>query len=110
MYEKFKQLNGNHPWRNVSPDGYVDYHVRYRPQGRVLYVNFPLAQELGLLPANHPTTLNKELEATILETFSLVIINEYDLKEGKKFPPDQVRPTPVSYTHLRAHETPEHLV
>ncbi|HZJ46246.1 MAG TPA: hypothetical protein VFD63_20885 [Pyrinomonadaceae bacterium] len=98
MYEKFKQLDGRHPWRNVSPDGYVDYHVRYRPHGRVLFVNFPLAHELGLLPASHPEILNKELEAAILETFSIVIINEYDLKEGKKFPPEQVRPTPYMAT------------
>ena len=98
MYEKFKQLDGTHPWRNVSPDGYVDYRVRYRPHGRVLYLNFPLAREMGLIPQNHPATLNKELEAVVLDTFSLVIINEYDLIKGKKFPPESVRPKPYMAT------------
>jgi len=92
MYEKFKELDGTHPWRDVSPDGYVDYQARYRPQGRVLYFNFPLAREMDLLPADHPPTINKELEQAILETFSLRIINEYDLKQGKKYPSESIKP------------------
>ena len=59
MYEKFQEVDGTHPWRNVSPDGYVDYRARYRPQGRVVYFNFPLAKEMGLIPADHPTSINK---------------------------------------------------
>ena len=43
MYEKFKELDGTHPWREVSPDGFIDYQARYRQKGRVLYFNFPLA-------------------------------------------------------------------
>ena len=54
MYEKFKDLDGKHPWREVSPDGYVDYRARFRPKGRVLYFNFPLATELELIPSDHP--------------------------------------------------------
>jgi uncharacterized protein YdiU (UPF0061 family) len=92
MYEKFKELNGTHPWRDVSPDGYVDYQARYRPQGRVLYFNFPLAREMGLIPADHPSAINRELEQVILETFSLRIINEYDLAHGKKHPPESIKP------------------
>jgi hypothetical protein len=67
MYERFKQLDGTHPWRDVSPDGFVDYQVRCRSQGRVLYFNFPLAKELELIPPDHPSIINKELEQTILE-------------------------------------------
>ncbi|HZI86823.1 MAG TPA: hypothetical protein VFD48_08310, partial [Pyrinomonadaceae bacterium] len=92
MYEKFKELNGTHPWRDVSPDGFVDYQARYRSQGRVLYFNFPLAKEMGLIPADHPHTINKEIEQVILDTFSLRIINEYDLAHGKKFPPESIKP------------------
>jgi uncharacterized protein YdiU (UPF0061 family) len=92
MYERFKKLDGTHPWREVSPDGYIDYHARYRPRGRVLYFNFPLAKELELIPLDHPRLINKDLEQAILETFSLQIINEYDLKLGKKYPPESVRP------------------
>jgi uncharacterized protein YdiU (UPF0061 family) len=98
MYEKFKELDGTHPWREVSPDGYVDYRARYRPKGRVLYFNFPLATELELIPSGHPPLINKDLEQAILETFSLQIINEYDLKLGKKFAPETVKPGPYMAT------------
>jgi uncharacterized protein YdiU (UPF0061 family) len=98
MYEKFKELDGTHPWRNVSPDGYVDYRARYRPQGRVLFFNFPLAKEMGLIPHDHPSSINKDLEQAILETFSLRIINEYDLEHGTKISPESVRPKPFMAT------------
>ncbi|HEX3186914.1 MAG TPA: protein adenylyltransferase SelO family protein [Pyrinomonadaceae bacterium] len=98
VYEKFKELDGTHPWRNVSPDGYVDYRARYRPQGRVLFFNFPLAKEMGLIPSEHPHSINKDLEQVILDTFSLRIINEYDLEHGTKFPPESVRPKPFMAT------------
>jgi uncharacterized protein YdiU (UPF0061 family) len=92
MYEKFKELDGTHPLRSVSPDGYVVYRARYRPQGRVIYFNFPLAIEMGLIPADHPHSINKELEQVILDTFSLRIINEYDLEHGKKYAPETIKP------------------
>src|SRR5438552_15719797 len=98
MYEKFKEIDGAHPWRDVSQDGYVDYQARYRSQGRVLYFNFPLAKEMDLLPTDHPPTIDKELEQAILETFSLRIINEHDLKHGKKYPPESVKPKPYMAT------------
>ena len=98
MYEKFKEIDGRHPWRNVSPDGYVDYQARYRPHGRVLYFNFPLAKEMGLIPADHPSSVNKDLEQVILNTFSLQIINEYDLQQGKKYAPETIKPHPYMAT------------
>jgi uncharacterized protein YdiU (UPF0061 family) len=101
MYEKFKELDGTHPWRDVSADGYLDYRTRYRPEGRVLYFNFPLARELELIPIDHPPHLNKKLEQVILKTFSLQIINEYDLQLGRKFPDEQ----PGSYMATRYLQT-----
>jgi uncharacterized protein YdiU (UPF0061 family) len=98
MYEKFDELDGRHPWRDVSPDGYVDYQARYRPHGRVLYFNFPLAKELGLIPPDHPSTINKDLEQIILNTFSLQIINEHDLEHGRKYPPETIKPHPFMAT------------
>ena len=92
MYEKFKELDGTHPWRDVSLHGYVDYQARYRPNGRVLYFNYSLARELQLISPTHPRTLNGELEQTILDTFSLQIINEFDLKHKRRFPADRVKP------------------
>jgi len=98
MYEKFGEIDGRHPWRNVSSDGYVDYQARYRPHGRVLYFNFPLAKEMGLIPAEHPASVNKDLEQVILNTFSLQIINEYDLQRGKKYPAETIKPHPYMAT------------
>src|SRR5689334_5364901 len=92
MYEKFKEVDGTHPWRSVSPDGYVDYRARYRPQGRVVYLNFPLAKEMGLITADQPHSVDKELEQAILDTFSLQIINEYDVEQRKKYPAETIRP------------------
>ena len=98
MYEKFSEIDGTHPWRNVSPDGYVDYQARYRPHGRVLFFNFPLAKEMGLISVDHPSSIGKDLEQVILDTFSLQIINEYDLQQGKKFPPETIKPHPYMAT------------
>lgn len=98
MYEKFKEIDGTHPWRNVSPDGYVDYQARYRPHGRVIYFNFALAKEMGLIPLDHPASITKDLEHIILDTFSLQIINEYDLERGKKYSPETIKPHPYMAT------------
>jgi len=98
LYEKFKELDGTHPWRNVSPDGYVDYQARYRPHGRVLYFNFALAKEMGLIPPDHRASITKDLEQVILDTFSLQIINEYDLERGKKYSPETIKPHPYMAT------------
>jgi len=92
MYEKFQELDGSHPWREVSPDGFVDYRARYRPNGRVLYLNFQLAEEMELIPPGHPHQVTRDLERVVLETFSLVIINEYDLRSGKKYPDEAIKP------------------
>ncbi len=98
MYEKFKEIDGTHPWRSVCPDGYIDYRARYRAHGRVLFFNFPLAKELGLISSDHPSSISKDLEQVILDTFSLQIINEYDLEQGKKFPPETIKPHPYMAT------------
>ena len=88
MYEKFAKIDGTHPWRDVSPEGYIDYPVRYRSGGKVLYFNFALARELGLIPKDHPRRITKKLEETILQTFSIQILNEYDWENRRSFPRD----------------------
>ena len=82
MYEGFAQLNGRHPWRDVSPQGFVDYRARRRPGGRVVYFNYSLARELGLIPQNHANHLTPQLERTVLSFFAIQIINEFDQTEG----------------------------
>jgi uncharacterized protein YdiU (UPF0061 family) len=106
MYEKFKEIDGAHPWRDVSPDGYVDYQARFRSRGRVLFFNFPLAKEMDLVPPDHSSTINKELEQAILETFALQIINEHDLKCGKKYPAEKIKPN--RYMATRYLQTQHH--
>src|SRR3954470_14038667 len=78
MYEAFAKLDGSHPWRDVSPDGYVDYAARCRPGGGVIYFNYALAAELGLISQRHPRRMNDRLERAILDTFAIQIVNEYD--------------------------------
>ena len=78
MYEAFEKLDGSHPWRDVSPDGYVDYPARHRPGGSVIYFNYALAAELGLIPRHHERRMTPRLERAILDAFALQIVNEYD--------------------------------
>ena len=81
-YAGFQRIDGTHPYRKAVPEGFVDYLVRERSGGRVFYFNFELGREMGLLPRDHGDTLTKGLEQAILNTFSLEIINEYDLLHG----------------------------
>ncbi len=81
-YESFSQLDGQHSWQSAVPEGSVLYPVRKLSGGRVSYFNFDLAREMGLIARNHPSELNAELEKTLLNTFCLRIINEYDQEHG----------------------------
>jgi uncharacterized protein YdiU (UPF0061 family) len=97
-YARFALLDGTHPWRDAAADGYVDYPARYRPGGRVLYFNFPLARELGLVPSSHNGRMNARLESRILDTFSIQIINEYDLTHPERMKGVRVKPHPYMAT------------
>lgn len=91
-YFKFNEIDGSHPLKKVVPEAVVEYQVRTRHGGQVAFFNFTLAKELGLIPEDHPHELTKELKEEILRTFSLVIINEYDLMNNFNFPKDEIRP------------------
>jgi len=91
QYRRFYKIDGRHPWREVSPDAYVDYAVRTRHGGKVFYFNFELAKEMGLIDKRHPRRLNAALSKAILDTFSLVIINEYDVAQRTQFPEQDIR-------------------
>lgn len=77
-YSKFKFLDGSHSFKQAVPGGYVDYQVRTRRSGKVLYFNFNLAKEMGLIPIDHPHQLNRELSKVLLQTFGIQVINEWD--------------------------------
>jgi hypothetical protein len=88
IYKKFFKIDGTHPWRDVGVDGYEDYPVRYRKGGSVIFFNYALAREMELIPSNHPSKMNPTLEETILKTFSLQILNEYDWMNKRRLPKD----------------------
>lgn len=91
-YSSFGMLNGEHPLKSAVPQGYVEYDAKCRPGGRVFYFNFDLAKEMGLIPANHPHALNRQLCEKLLETFSIEVINEYELEKGTKMLEQDILP------------------
>jgi len=90
-YHHFEQINGTHPLKDNVPGSYVEYQARTKEGGKVAFFNFELAKEMGLIPDAHPHELNPELVDKILETFSLVIINEYDILHKTKFPEKDIK-------------------
>jgi hypothetical protein len=91
-YSAFARINGVHPFKSQVPGGRVEYNARFKKGGKVAFFNFELAKEMGLIPKAHPNELNPELEREILETFSLVIINEYDVINKVKIPEEDIHP------------------
>lgn len=91
-YSRFDQIDGQHPWMKAVPEGYVLYKVRKLNHGKVSYFNFALAKEMGLISDDHPHQMSQELEAKLLETFSLQIINEYDELTKRRFSPNDIKP------------------
>lgn len=91
-YAAFGEIDGRHPYRDAAPAGYVDYFVRTRHGGEVFYLNFDLAKEMGLLPPGHRHALNRELCDTLLRTFGLQIINEYDIIHNTPIADEDIRP------------------
>lgn len=91
-YAELERINGEHTFKTAVPAGAVEYQVRTRHGGRVVFFNFELAREMGLIPIDHPDTMNERLERKLLETFSLVIINEYDIHHKIRYPEKDIRP------------------
>ncbi|MEX0799060.1 MAG: hypothetical protein WD025_06430, partial [Bacteriovoracaceae bacterium] len=90
-YSKFDQIDGSHPFKKAVPNGFVDYPARKRKNGKVRYFNYELARSMGLVPKDHADKMTKELEKKILDTFALVIINEFDQMNGRSFPKEQMK-------------------
>jgi uncharacterized protein YdiU (UPF0061 family) len=90
-YQLFSKINGKHPLQVAVPDAYILYKARKRKGGKVSFFHFDLAKEMGLVPSNHENTLNVDLEKQILDTFGLVIINEYDIEKKRKFPQEDIK-------------------
>jgi uncharacterized protein YdiU (UPF0061 family) len=91
LYNNFSKINGNHPFKNSVHDGYVDYRVRFRHGGEVFYFNFDLAIEMGLIKKDHAPLLNNKLTKTLLDTFSIEIINEHDQINNTRIPAEDIK-------------------
>jgi hypothetical protein len=94
VYDAFDLIDGRHPWQDQVPEGFVGYPVRQLKFGKVAFFNFALAREMGLIPTSHPDELTPALEAKILATFNIQIINEYDQQNGYKAPAGTQKPHP----------------
>jgi hypothetical protein len=106
-YPLFSRINGEHPFKDQVPTGRVEYRARYKKGGKVAFFNFALAREMGLISKHHPDELNPELEKEILNSFSLVIINEYDVMNDIKFPEDEIKPHTVMATRYLQLQHPD---
>ena len=91
-YSHFSSIDGRHPWQTEVPGSHVLYRARQRKGGKVVWFNFDLAMEMGLISNDHPYAMNPQLESQLLDTFSIQIINEYDLLNGVKIPPSEIKP------------------
>jgi len=91
-YPRFQLIDGSHPIKEAAPDACVEYAARRRHDGQIRYFNFGLAKEIGLIPRDHPERLNEALRKAILDTFCLVIINEYDIEHNRQFPKEDILP------------------
>jgi hypothetical protein len=74
------------------PGGFVDYEARKRHGGKIAFFNFELAKEMGLIPRDHAHRLNADLTDALLDTFALVVINEWDIENKRKFPKEDIKP------------------
>ena len=91
-YSQFASIDGRHPWQSEVPGAHVLYRARARKGGKVAWFNFDLAKEMGLIPSHHPLSMNPQLEAQLLDTFAIQIINEYDVLNNVKIPPSEIKP------------------
>ena len=98
-YSRLLRIDGRHPLARVAPSAVVPYPARRRDDSRVAYFNFDLAREIGLLPVDHPDRMNPTLEKALLETFGLVIVNEWDQAHGNE--PDEADRLPHTYMATR---------
>lgn len=106
-YINFSHINGEHDFKRNVPGGRVEYKARYRKGGKVAFFNFALAREMGLIAKSHPDTLTPDLEKEILETFSLTIINEYDIINKVKIPEEDIFPNTFMATRYLQLQHPD---
>ena len=90
-YRHIAQINGTHPLQDEVPFSHMSYAARQRRDGKVVFFNFGLAKEMGLIPKSHPHQFNATLKKTLIESFSQIIINEYDILNEVKIPKRDIK-------------------
>ena len=106
-YHRFEELNGNHPWMEILPEGYVGYRVRQLNTGEVTYFNYILAKEMGLIDSAHPHQMTPELQQKLIDVFSIQIINEFDEINNRRFKENTIQPNlymATRYVQLQHHD------
>jgi len=83
-YRRFRRLDGSHPFKDQVTGGFLDYPARKVPGTELVYFNFPLAREIGLIRSRHPNRLTAGLREAVLNAFAIQIVNEYDFEHGLK--------------------------
>ena len=83
-YSRIESIDGRHPLKGAAPSAVVPYPVKRRRDSEIAFFNFDLAREMGLIPASHPDEMNATLRRVLLDTFSLVIVNEWDEAHGNR--------------------------
>lgn len=106
-YPKIEAIDGRHPLARTAPSAVVPYPARRRRDSEVAYFNFDLARETGLIPARHPDRLTAGLRRALLDTFSLVIVNEWDEAHGRVPAPRDRLPHPYMATRYLQLQHPD---
>ncbi len=83
-HARLRSIDGRHPLQRAVPSAVVLYPARRRRDSEIAFFNFDLARTIGLLPENHPDELDATLRRALLDTFSLVIVNEWDDAHGNQ--------------------------
>ncbi|HIG70050.1 MAG: hypothetical protein ABGX04_08165 [Myxococcales bacterium] len=83
-HSRLRSIDGRHPLQTEVPSAVVAYPAKRRRDSEIAFFNFDLARKIGLLSSGHPDQLNPALRRALLDTFSLVIVNEWDEAHGNQ--------------------------
>ncbi len=104
---KLRSIDGRHPLQLTAPSAIVSYPARRRHDSEIAYFNFALAREIGLLPERHPDRLDAALRRSLLDAFSLVIVNEWDEENGDPPPRRDLKPNAYMATRYLQLQHPD---
>jgi hypothetical protein len=106
-FASLRALDGRHPFQDAVPGGWVAYRARRRHDGEVVWLNYALAREMGLIDAHHPDRMTPGLHRALLDAFCLVIVNEYDLRRGTPVREQDLLPHPYMATRYLQLQHPD---